>query len=171
MAVFVFMPMYGIIIGFTDYEITKPILSAPWAGLKYIIEYFQDENFFRTIQNTLGISLLQLFIAFPLTVIFALLLNELMHERFKRLVQTISYLPHFLSWAVLGAIIVTWLAESGPVNDIFMNKLHLIKEPFPFMADPNMFWSITTGDADMERNRVECDCIFSRHLRNRPSDV
>jgi putative aldouronate transport system permease protein len=140
MLVFVYAPMYGLVMAFTDYSLGKPILGAPWAGLRYFREFFDNEYFWVTIQNTLGISLLKLAVAFPFTIVFAMFLNEIINARFKKMIQTITYLPHFLSWAVLGAIVIIWLSEMGPVNDILANKLGLMKAPYPFLAKPNSFW-------------------------------
>ncbi|MDO8685349.1 MAG: sugar ABC transporter permease, partial [Clostridiales bacterium] len=145
MIIFIYIPMYGITMAFTDYTITRPIMGSPWTGFKYFIEYFHDEYFAATIQNTLGISLLKLLICFPITIILALLLNELIFMKYKRIVQTITYLPHFLSWAVLGTIIITWFSEAGPVNDILVGKLHLMHEPIFFLAEPKYFWGLVVG--------------------------
>src|SRR5690606_34943637 len=85
----------------------------PMYGLIHFKEFVQDDYFWIVIKNTLGISLIKLIIGFPLPIIFALLLNELTSLKFKKMVQTITYLPHFLSWVVLGGILTTWLADIG----------------------------------------------------------
>ena len=145
MLVFVYAPMYGLIMAFTDYKLGKPILGSAWAGFRYFKEFFDNEYFWVTIQNTLGISLLKLAIAFPCTIVFALFLNEILHLRYKRVIQTITYLPHFLSWAVLGTIVIIWFSENGPVNDILINKLKFFSESYPFLAKPNAFWPMVLG--------------------------
>jgi len=150
MIVFNYLPMYGILVAFKrNYRIIDSLFSfnflksdwAPMAGFGHFIAFVRDPEFFNILRNTLGISLLKLFIGFPLPIIFALLLNELRSEKFKRVVQTISYLPHFLSWVILGGIITTWLSESGFLNEILVNS-GLIKESIPFLAYPNYFWGI-----------------------------
>lgn len=141
MAVFCYIPIYGISIAFLDYNITKPMFSAPFVGLKYFAEFFSDVNFWPVLRNTVGISLLKMAMGFPLPILFALLLNELRSPKFKRPVQTISYLPHFLSWAVLGAMMMTWLSEEGLINGVAA-ALGLQKEPIAYLADPNWFWPI-----------------------------
>lgn len=93
------------------------------------------------MKNTLGISLIKLFIGFPLPILFALFLNEVRSIRYKKTIQTISYLPHFLSWVVLGGILATWLADVGIINHILMG-LHLIDQPITFLAEPKYFWTI-----------------------------
>lgn len=141
MIIFNYVPMYGIIIAFKEFNIVKSIASAPWVGFDHFIEFFKDDNFVNVMRNTLGISLIKLIIGFPLPIIFALFLNELRSVRFKKAVQTISYLPHFLSWVVLGGILTTWLADTGIINDLLMG-LHLIKEPISYLAEPKYFWGI-----------------------------
>lgn len=141
MIVFNYVPMYGIIIAFKEFNIVKSIASAPWVGLEHFKAFFEDDNFVNVMRNTLGISLIKLVIGFPLPILFALFLNEIRSVRFKKAVQTISYLPHFLSWVILGGILTTWLADVGIINDILM-ALHLIQEPISYLAEPKYFWGI-----------------------------
>ncbi|MBM7604193.1 putative aldouronate transport system permease protein [Metabacillus crassostreae] len=141
MFIFNYIPMYGLIIAFKEYSIIKTIAEAPWVGFMQFREFFEDENFWLVLKNTLGISLIKLFIGFPLPIIFALLLNELTSLKFKKMVQTISYLPHFLSWVVLGGILTTWLADIGIINEILLG-LGVISEKTNFLADPQYFWGI-----------------------------
>lgn len=141
MIVFNYIPMYGVIIAFKDYNIIRSIAAAPWAGLEHFRAFLEDENLLNVIYNTLGMSLIKLFIGFPLPIIFALFLNELRSIRLKKAVQTISYLPHFLSWVILGGILATWLADIGIINNILM-ALHIIDEPISYLAEPKYFWSI-----------------------------
>jgi putative aldouronate transport system permease protein len=140
MIIFNYIPMYGIIIAFKEYNIIKPISEAPWVGLANFKEFLADDNFVYVMKNTLGISLIKLLI-FPLPIIFALFLNEIRSVRFKKSIQTISYLPHFLSWVVLGGILATWLADVGIINNILM-ALHVIDQPISFLAEPKYFWTI-----------------------------
>jgi putative aldouronate transport system permease protein len=141
MFIFCYMPMYGISVAFKDYNIVKPMSQAPWVGLTHFIEFVTDERFVSVIQNTLGISILKLAIGFPLAIIFALLLNELTSVKFKRLVQTISYLPHFLSWVVLGGLMLSWLSDSGMITTLLV-QLKILKEPISFLAEPRYFWGL-----------------------------
>lgn len=139
MLIFNYIPMGGIVIAFKKFKITKPIMDAPWVGFKYFIDFFEDSNFADIMVNTVGISLLKLFIGFPLPIIFALLVNEIRGQKFKRISQTISYLPHFLSWVVLGGILTTWLAKDGVINDLLV-AIKVIKEPISFLGEPKYFW-------------------------------
>lgn len=141
MLIFNYIPMGGLVIAFKKYKITASISEAPWVGFKYFKEFFKDSNCINIITNTLGISLLKLFIAFPLPIIFALLLNEIRGTKFKKFTQTVSYLPHFLSWVVLGGIMITWLSKDGIINDVLIG-LHVIKEPISFLGEPKYFWGI-----------------------------
>ncbi|MFD1991618.1 ABC transporter permease [Paenibacillus nicotianae] len=141
MLIFNYIPMYGIIIAFKEFNIVESIADAPWVGWEHFKAFMDDENLPDVIRNTLGISLIKLFIGFPLPIIFALFLNELRSVRFKKAVQTISYLPHFLSWVILGGILTTWLADVGIINNVLM-ALHLIKEPISYLAEPQYFWTI-----------------------------
>lgn len=141
MIIFNYIPMYGIIIAFQNFNIVRPIAEAPWVGLDHFREFLENDDLWNVVSNTLGISLLKLFIGFPLPIIFALFLNELRSFRFKRAVQTISYLPHFLSWVILGGILATWLSDVGVINNILLG-LKLIREPTNFLAEPDYFWSI-----------------------------
>lgn len=141
MIIFNYAPMYGIIIAFKEYKIIKPISEAEWVGLKWFKEAFLDDNFLPVLRNTLAISLMKLGIGFPLPIIFAIMLNEIRQAKFKRFVQTVSYLPHFLSWVILGGIMINWLSDVGLVNEILgiINPAH---EPTNYMAKPGMFYGI-----------------------------
>lgn len=144
MIIFNYIPMYGIIIAFKQYVITRPISEAPWVGLEHFKAFFEDEDLPRVIWNTLGISLIKLIVGFPLPILFALFLNELRSIRLKKAVQTISYLPHFLSWVILGGILATWLSDVGVINHILM-ALHIIDEPISYLAEPKYFWGIVVA--------------------------
>lgn len=141
MLIFNYIPMYGIIIAFKEFNIVDSIAAAPWVGLEHFRAFMEDENLRDVIRNTLGISLIKLFIGFPLPILFALFLNELRSVRFKKSVQTISYLPHFLSWVILGGILTTWLADVGVINQVLL-ALHLIDQPISYLAEPTYFWAI-----------------------------
>lgn len=141
MFIFNYIPMYGVIISFKEFDIVRTISEAPWVGLTHFREFLNDENLVDVIKNTLGISFFKLLIGFPLPIIFALFLNEIRSIRFKKFVQTISYLPHFLSWVVLGGILATWLADVGIINNILL-WLHVIDQPITYLAEPSYFWTI-----------------------------
>ncbi len=143
MFIFCYVPMYGIIIAFKKYTVgkNKTMSEAPWVGLDNFKEFFADERLKDVIINTLGISIFKLLICFPLPILFAILLNELKNEKFKKFTQTISYLPHFFSWVVLGGILMNWLADVGFINELLV-KIGLLKEPIYFLGEPQYFWGV-----------------------------
>ena len=139
MLIFNYIPMYGVIIAFKEFRIFHTINGAPWVGFIHFQEIFRDADFFAAMKNTLGMSVLKLTIGFPLPIIFALMLNEIRSRGFKRWVQTISYLPHFLSWVVLGGIMITWFSENGFVNELLL-RMGIISNPIAFLGQPQGFW-------------------------------
>ncbi|WP_253957800.1 ABC transporter permease [Metabacillus halosaccharovorans] len=117
--IFAYIPMYGITIAFKDFNFVKGILGSPWAGLKYFEQFFNYYQAGEIIRNTLIISLMKLLIGFPMPIILALMLNEVRVTKFKRTVQTISYLPHFISWVVVVTLLQRMLTPyGGPVNEL-----------------------------------------------------
>lgn len=140
--VFCYFPMYGCQIAFQNYRITDTLGSSQWVGLKWFQKFFQDPVFFQVMKNTLGISLLKLVFGFTAPIVFALLLNEIRNIRFKRIVQTLSYLPHFLSWVILGGIMITWLSDTGVINKALI-ALGILDAGVSFLAKPEYFWGIS----------------------------
>lgn len=149
--VFAYLPMYGIVIAFQDFSLSaltsnkgiiSAYLSSPWVGLKHFKDFLTDDNFGFTLRNTLGINLYGLLFGFPLPIIFALLLNEMKLGKFKKFVQTVSYLPYFVSWIIFGGLIMSMLStDNGIVNHILL-ATKIISEPVDFMATPGAFWPI-----------------------------
>ncbi len=140
--VFSYVPMYGILIAFKEYDIFQGFNASPWVGLANFKEFLYATEFTTVIRNTLGISLLKLIVGFPAPIALALLLNEVKIPLFKRVVQTVSYLPHFLSWVIVSGFVATLLsADYGSLN-IALEKLHLIDEPVNWLTIPNYFWTI-----------------------------
>jgi len=117
---FHYKPMYGILMAFKDFSPRKGILNSPWAGMKYFMQFFQSPYFFRTVRNTVVINLLNLVFSFPAPIILALLLNELKDNIFKRTVQTITYMPHFISTVVIVGIIKALFAHNGVFTDLLV---------------------------------------------------
>jgi putative aldouronate transport system permease protein len=142
--VFKYLPLIGWTMAFQDYKPGKGFLDQTWVGLKHFQELFAEPQFYQSLENTLAMSILGLVFGTAASIIFALFLNELRSVRFKRVVQTVSYLPHFISWVVAASIITSMLSPSGVVNELLMN-LHIISTPISFMSSPNMFWGIVTG--------------------------
>ncbi|WAM32191.1 ABC transporter permease [Caldicellulosiruptor naganoensis] len=141
--IFRYVPLWGWIMAFQDYKPGRPIWNQEWVGFKWFVEMFQDPDFYKAMRNTLIMSFMGLIFGFPLPIILALLLNEIKNISFKRTVQTISYLPHFVSWVVVASLVSEILSPSGVINQI-LQKLHLTNYPIMFMAEPRYFWWIVT---------------------------
>ena len=133
---FRYVPMYGVVIAFKDFNMRKGILGSPWAGFKYFDQMFSGYSFRSVFFNTLILGLMKLIIGFPIPILFALLLNEVRAVRFKKTVQTVSYLPHFLSWVVLGSVFIQFFSFSGPVNSL-LSAMGFSK--IGFFIDPEWF--------------------------------
>lgn len=114
--VFHYIPLFGIVIAFKKFNVFQGVFESPWVGMKYFRQFLTDPYFFRLLRNTLLLGVYHIVFSFPAPIILALLLNELRHQVFKRFVQTVSYLPHFLSTVVVVGIIVNFLAYDGIVN-------------------------------------------------------
>lgn len=141
MIIFNFIPMYFIIIAFMRYNVAKGILGSKWVGFNNFIEFFSDDRFWLVMKNTFGLNILRLVIGFPIPIIFALLLNELLSNRFKRIVQTISYLPHFLSWIIVGGIMYNWLSDTGMITELLV-KIGFLDAPVHLIGTKEYFWGI-----------------------------
>lgn len=145
--VFSYIPMYGVLMAFQDYNMFKGFTASPWVGVKHFEMFFNAPEFWTVMRNTIVISLLKLLIGFPAPILLALMLNEVRSRVFKRTVQTISYLPHFLSWVIVSGFVMSMLStENGSIN-MLLQKLSLIDHPISFLSLPEYFWSIlvTTG--------------------------
>lgn len=117
---FAYRPMYGVIIAFKDYRPSLGIWNSPWVGLKHFRAFFTDIYFVRLLTNTVSISLLNILFGFPAPIIFALLLNEIRSTAYKRTIQTISYMPHFISTVVICGIIQSFCLSDGVFNDMIV---------------------------------------------------
>lgn len=141
--IFSFIPMFGIIIGFKDYDIVmgvKGIFTSRWVGMKYFKEFVTDYSFSNLIKNTVGISVLKLIFTFPVPIIFAIMLSEIRCIKFKKVVQTCSYLPHFISWVIISGISFQFLSSDGIINTV-LSKMGLIEKPIGFLTDPGNYWA------------------------------
>lgn len=134
---FHYIPMYGASIAFKDFNPMKGITASPWVGLQHFRELFELEKFYSVLWNTIRISFTRLIFGFPVPIIVALMLNELRTVKLKKTVQTAIYVPHFISWLVLGGIMVNLLSmDGGIVNGII--KL-FGGEPIGFLTDERFF--------------------------------
>lgn len=137
---FAYKPMWGLQIAFKDYSLFKGIAESPWVGFENFQRFFESEYFFRTLKNTILISLYSLIFAFPAPIILALLFNEVKNEMFKKSVQTFTYLPHFISIVVIAGMVTTFLSPtSGIVNQV-IEKFG--GEKIYFLIDPGYFRTI-----------------------------
>lgn len=116
--IFSYIPMYGVVIAFKDYSPRIGILGSEWIGFKHFLRFFRDPYFLRDLWNTIWISLCNIAFSFPLPIIFALLLNEIRQKYFLKTVQTITYIPHFISLVVLCGMVRTFVASDGIITNI-----------------------------------------------------
>lgn len=144
LVVFNYLPMFGIVVAFKDMDrvlnITKALVEKPFVGFDNFTAFLNDKEFINIMINTLGMNFLQLLIGFPAPIIFALLLNEVLHIKFKKMVQTITYMPYFISWVVYGGIIIGMLSTDGGIINAILLKLNIIDKAIPFMSRPEYFW-------------------------------
>lgn len=143
MIIFCYIPIYGLSIAFKSYTVIDTLDTAPWVGLYNFKIIMTDKYFWDAVINTLGISFLKLAIGFVIPIILAIMIYEVSIGRFKKIVQTISYLPHFLSWIVLGGMLITWFSTSGLFNQLLLS-LGIISQPQNILLDPNKYWWIAT---------------------------
>jgi putative aldouronate transport system permease protein len=140
--IFHYIPIYGIQIAFRDYSPGTGFLNSPFVGFKHFISFFDSFYFWRLIKNTLMINFYELIFGFPMPIIFALLLNEIRRTWFKRTVQTISYLPHFISVVIIAGMITDFVARDGLINQ-FITMLG--GESIPFLQKAEWFRTIYVG--------------------------
>lgn len=137
---FKYGPMFGVIIAFKDYNIFQGVLASPWVGLDTFKEVFQMNGFYRALRNTLLLNLLDLLISFPMPIMLAIMLNELRIKWFKKGAQMVLYLPHFISWIIIGGMAIQLLAtNTGIVNNV-LKSLGL--QAIPFLTEP-LYWVTT----------------------------
>ncbi len=140
--VFSYIPMYGVLMAFQDYNIFLGMSGSEWVGFKHFQAFFNDPKFTEVMRNTIVLSLLKFFIGFPAPIILALMLNEVRNMMFKRTVQTITYLPHFLSWVIVAGFAMSILSTDNGSLNIVLEKLNLIENPINFLSIPEYFWTI-----------------------------
>ncbi len=137
--VFHYGPMYGAVIAFQDFNPVKGIFGSRWVGLENFQDFFSSVYFFRLIFNTVAINVLDLAFGFPAPILLALLITELRWNPFRRLVQTVTYLPHFISVVVVVGMLVDFFARDGLVNQLFL------ADPIAFLQQPEWFRQLFVG--------------------------
>jgi len=138
--VFKYIPIWGWIIAFQNYFPTRGIFDQPWVGFQNFKMLFEDPIFYQVLRNTLAMSIIKLLGGMFFSILLALMLNEVKNLFFKKITQTISYLPHFISWVVAANLFMNILStDGGIVNEILLG-LNIIQDPIMFMGIPELFW-------------------------------
>lgn len=132
----------GLRMAFMDYKPAKGYAGSEWVGMKTFVKIFKDADFMRALRNSIVFNLADLIIGFPMPIILALILNELRYPRFKKVSQTILYLPHFLSWAIIGSVAMTMFRPNSGLVNILLINLGVISEGIPFLNE-KWHWAIT----------------------------
>lgn len=138
---FSYLPMYGILIAFKNYSIVSGVMNSPWArnyGMEHFIDFFTSPSFYTILWNTVSIALLKLLILSVPPMALAIVINEVRSRWFMRITQTISYLPHFVSWIIIGGIIYSFLSYDGVANKILL-AFGLIDEPINYLGTASFF--------------------------------
>jgi putative aldouronate transport system permease protein len=135
--IFRYAPMTNIVIAFKEYNIFRGVWESPWSGLKWFEQAFKSQDFYNAMRNTLALNILDLIMGFPAPIILAILLNELVYQRYKRFTQTVVYLPHFLSWIIIAGIANQLFAPSGGVINIMLGKLGI--GPIDFLMSKGLW--------------------------------
>ncbi|MCM3630749.1 ABC transporter permease subunit [Paenibacillus glycanilyticus] len=139
---FSYYPIWGWTMAFQNYRPAKSFAEQEWVGLKQFKFLFTDDGFLRVLRNTIGMSAINMILGFVTAIIFAILLNEVKNKLFKRSIQTISYLPHFLSWIIVTGIVASSLSVDGGIVNEVLIKLGFINEPILWLSEPKYFWGI-----------------------------
>ncbi|UQZ83465.1 putative multiple-sugar transport system permease YteP [Paenibacillus konkukensis] len=140
---FKYLPMGGLIIAFKNYNFSDGIWGSPWVGLNNFKLLFSDPLAFNTIRNTLLISVLSIAVGFPFPIALAIMLNEVRLKWFRNVSQTLLFLPHFLSWVIVGGIILEIFSQETGIVNVMIR--HLSGEPYPFLYDPVTWLGIFLG--------------------------
>lgn len=138
--IFKYVPMYGIVMAFQDYNVFQGVFGSEWVGFEVFERIFQNANFWSAVKNTLILNILTLAVNFPLTIIVSLMLNEIMGMRFKKVAQSILYLPHFVSWVVVAGIATNMFAQRDGTINLLLNSIGV--ESVPFLSS-NAWWTFT----------------------------
>lgn len=155
--IFKYLPMYGVLIAFQDYRIGGGFVDGPWVGFKHFITFFENPDFTQILINTVLISIYRLLFGFFPPIILAILLNEVVFTRFKKAIQTLTYLPHFLSWVIIYGVAIAFLSEgSGLVNQWLRG---MDQETIAFLTSKEWFRSLIVA-SDMWKDTGWGTIIF-----------
>lgn len=168
--VFCYVPMYGIVIAFQDYRPGRDsFFSGAFAGFKHFEAFFHDKYAMQAVWNTLKISLIKLAVTFPAPIIFALLLNEVTNPKFKKFVQSVSYLPYFISWVVMWGLLYALLNINGPLNEVLI-KLGINEARVAFLAQVDAFIPIAVL-SDLWKGVGWSSILYLASISNVPQDM
>ncbi len=142
---FKYVPMYGILIAFQDFSPYLGFSASPWVGFEHFSRLFTEDAFWVLLRNTLAISSLNLLLFFPLPIVLSLLLNELKNQFYKRTIQSLVYLPHFLSWVIIASLTLMLFGKTDGVVNYFLNLLGF--ESIDVLTNPKAFWFLLTGQS------------------------
>lgn len=145
MLLFSIVPLFGLLLAFKNYKVVEGIwgvFTSPWYGFQNFKIIFGNFDFGNMLVNTLGINLIGNLVNITMAIVFALLINEIANARFKSFVQTVTYMPHFISWVVFGGIVITMLNGDGGFFNLILTGLGIIDTPITFMAEAKYFWGI-----------------------------
>ncbi|WP_135556392.1 ABC transporter permease [Paenibacillus cymbidii] len=143
--VFKYAPMWGIVLAFQEFNPYRGFADSPWVGLEHFRHFFAYRDFWPLLRNTLAINVLGLLLFFPLPIVLSLLLNEVRHALFKRVAQSIVYLPHFLSWVIVVSF--TYMFLSTDIGLLNKWLVHSGREPVSMLTNPNTFWLLLTAQS------------------------
>lgn len=139
--IFYYLPLGGWLMAFENYKPKTGIFHSTFVGMAKFKQLFSDVTFIKTLRNTLAMGVINLVLTFVTAIVFAILLNEVQAKGVKKVIQTISYLPHFLSWIIVTGILHDALSGSGIINEVLL-RLHILSQPINFFAYPKYFWWI-----------------------------
>ena len=141
--IFYYLPLFGWIMAFQNFVYADGIFKSKWVGFDKFKFLFSDDQFIMVIRNTFAMGVLNLVFSTVFAIGFAILLNEVRTRWFKKTIQTISYMPHFLSWIIVTAIVHDALTSTGIINELLL-KFHIVEQAYPFLMKPGWFWPIVT---------------------------
>jgi putative aldouronate transport system permease protein len=142
--IFHYIPIWGWTMAFQKYKPGKSFSEQTWVGFDNFVTLFHEPHFYLVLRNTLAMSFLSLIVGYTVPILFAILLNEVRVMSIKRTMQTISYLPHFVSWVIVAGLVTKMLSTDGGIVNQLLLTLHVIDKPIQFMAQGKWFWGIVT---------------------------
>lgn len=165
--IFNYLPMFGIIMAFQDFRPAAGFLGSEWVGFRFFIEFFTGPTFWQILRNTIVISLLSIFFGMFFSVLFSLLLNEIRYSKMKRVFQTVSFMPHFVSAVVVAGLIIEFTSSHGIITGILVDFFGFQRQNL--LTNPRFFWGINLG-ADLWQGIGQGSIIFLATIGNVSSE-